>query len=187
MCRRTNSENSDSKHTVASTASPLLVAKKDNISYLLLLLRCEHCSYSYNQKSPKFFFTYRNWTKCEEQPTYQTKPNLECVNFKWEDVFNRFLGSRHYSALQYQNKSRQVLFFDSAIYLPDKCNFDRLRWTEHNFHLQNTLLWYIIYSSGTRIIDVKNHLMDEEDKREKHSYYTYVCNHWTCLDTYTIN
>ena len=115
------------------------------------------------------------------------QPNLERVNFKWEDIFNRFFGSRHYSALQYQNKSRQVLFFDSAIYLPDKCNFDRLRWTEHNFHLQNTLLWYIIYSSGTRTIDVKNHLMDEEDKREKHSYYTYVCNHWTCLDTYTIN
>ena len=135
MCRRANSENSDSNHTVASPASLLLVAK-DNRSYLLSFVTDGHCSY--NQKSPKFFFTYRNWTKCEEQPTYQTKPNLECVNFKWEDLLNRFFGSRHYSALQYQNKSRQVLFFDSVIYLPDKCNFDRFRWTEHNFHLQNT-------------------------------------------------
>ena len=50
MCRRANSENSDSNHTVASPASLLLVAKKDNRSYLLSFVKDGHCSY--NQKSP---------------------------------------------------------------------------------------------------------------------------------------
>ena len=171
MCRRANSENSDSNHTVASPASLLLVAKKDNRSYLLSFVTDGHCSY--NQKSPCSCLLTETERNVKSNQQYQTKPNLECVNFKWEDLLNRFFGSRHYSALQYQNQSRQVVFLDSAIYLSDNCNFDRFRWTEHNFHLKNTQLRSIIYSSVTRTIDVNNHLMHEKDKREKQSYYTY--------------